>query len=421
MDYIDFKKEHILWIANEIHSKYTADPKNNINELRRIIEPWLTAVFQSEHLALLTGTGLTTAVCKLATGNDPKSMARIEFDSYKDPIKTNADNQAKEMGRGNANFEDDFRVAIELLKGLLILNKSQSTSLKDELNVHLITLIKELLQNESNILTSSNYEVAIKTLKRFLISFASRTATRDRLQIFTTNYDRFIEYALDLASIFTIDRFVGKIKPIFRTNKVELDYHYNPPGIRGEPRYVEGVVRYTKLHGSLDWKMDGKIISRVPLQFGPDKKTTDEIKNPLDTTVIFPNSAKGIETVFYPYSELFRDFSAAICRPNSVLVTYGYGFGDSHINQIIHDMLTTPSTHLVIISYGHADDRLTNFIKSCNPSQLTLLIGNHFADFTTLVDNYLPKAAIDRITERKHKIDEKRGEKQNLNVKEEES
>ena len=44
-----------------------------------------------------------------------------------------------------------------------------------------------------------------------------------------------------------------------------------------------------------------------------------------------------------------------------------------------------------------------------NLSQFTLLIGNHFADLKTLVDNYLPKAAIDRITKKMHNILRDRG------------
>src|SRR5690625_8010787 len=93
-------------------------------------------------------------------------------------------------------------------------------------------------------------------LKHFFISFLSRTATRDRLHIFTTNYDSFIEHALDLSAIHILDRFIGKLSPIMRMNKMELDYHYNPPGIRGEPRYVEGAARYTKLYGSLYWSFN---------------------------------------------------------------------------------------------------------------------------------------------------------------------
>jgi len=188
---------------------------------------------------------------------------------------------------------------------------------------------------------------------------------------------------------------------------MELDYHYNPPGIRGEPRYVEGVVRYTKLHGSLDWRLNNNEIRKEPIQFGDVPET---ILDPFDAKVIYPNSAKGIDTAYFPYSELFRDFSSATCRPNSVLITYGYGFGDTHINNIILDMMTIPSTHLVIISYDKADGRVEKFVNKCNPSQLTLLLGGHFGNLKTLVKNYLPKSAIDRISKRQAKVLEVRKE-----------
>lgn len=32
------------------------------NDLRSRVEPWLTSLFQSEHLSLLVGSGLTTAI-----------------------------------------------------------------------------------------------------------------------------------------------------------------------------------------------------------------------------------------------------------------------------------------------------------------------------------------------------------------------
>ena len=77
-----------------------------------------------------------------------------------------------------------------------------------------------------------------------------------------------------------------------RMHKMELDYHYNPPGIRGEPRYVEGVVRYTKLHGSLDWCITNEEIQKEPLPFGTELMDGD-ISDPYERYVIYPNSAKG--------------------------------------------------------------------------------------------------------------------------------
>lgn len=406
MDNVNWNNDHILYIANSIPEESDTP---DVKKLRSAIEPWLTAVFQSEHLSLLLGTGITSAVAFEAEVK-PQAMQRIDFKTKKDEISAFATEEAKRLSRGKANFEDDLRTAIELLKGLTIIKNENAKVLEKEINDQLRTIISNLIKTESFVLSATKGHAALLLLKRFLVSFSSRTATRDRLHIFTTNYDRFIEYALDSAGIYTLDRFVGKLNPTLRMHKMELDYHYNPPGIRGEPRYVEGVVRYTKLHGSLDWRFEDGDIYKDPLPFGC-KINESSIKNPYDTKVIFPNSAKGIDTAYFPYSELFRDFSTATCRPNSVLVTYGYGFGDSHINNIILDMMKIPSTHLVIISFDKADGRIQKFVEKCNPSQLTLLIGNHYGHLKTLADNYIPKSAIDRISDRKQKIDEKRNVK----------
>jgi len=234
-----------------------------------------------------------------------------------------------------------------------------------------------------------------------LLSFASRAASRERLHVFTSNYDRLIERGCDLAGLRIIDRFVGALNPVFRASRVEIDMHYNPPGIRGEPRFMEGVVRFTKLHGSVDWFFDKseRRIYRNGIPFGAPADHTDIPKRPVETAMIYPNPAKDIETTQYPYAELFRDFAAAVCRPNAVVVTYGYGFGDDHINRVLLDMLTIPSTHLVIVAYD-ANVRLKGFCAKTRDAQVSLLVGPHFADLSTLVENYLPKPALDYITGR---------------------
>jgi hypothetical protein len=199
------------------------------------------------------------------------------------------------------------------------------------LNTKLLAFIKTILSTERDFFSKlkaddSKAITAFNLLKSFILSFTSRAASRERLNIFTTNYDRFIELACDETGVLLLDRFKGKIQPIFRNTRLELDYHYNPPGIRGEPRYVEGVARITKLHGSIDWRFEDDKILKSLLPFGAADNHPEIPKRITEQVVIYPNSSKDIETAFYPYAELFRDFSSAICQPNSVLITYGYGF-----------------------------------------------------------------------------------------------
>ena len=53
------------WLASGIFPS-----KINLSSLRSGIEPWLTSLFQSEHLSLLIGTGLSYSLSKMATTSD---------------------------------------------------------------------------------------------------------------------------------------------------------------------------------------------------------------------------------------------------------------------------------------------------------------------------------------------------------------
>jgi hypothetical protein len=340
---------------------------------------------------------------------------------YANQIETSAQIAAQKSNRSIANIEDYIKIINELLKGLKILGNAFSDDKDkkiayDKLDDDLATTISKFaesisaIENSIALASENKREEAFAYLVNFLMSFASRTGTRERLNIFTTNYDRLIEAGSELAGLHLLDRFVGTLTPIFRSSRLDIDMHYNPPGIRGEPRYLEGVARFTKLHGSIDWVNTGTDIKRMGLPFGsrdlinflnaPGLEGSDVKK-----LMIYPNAAKDRETTEYPYVELFRDFATALCRPNGTLVTYGYGFGDEHINRIIRDMLTIPSTHLVIISYTDMGGRITaKYREMGRSSQISLIIGERLADFKTLVDYFLPKPSIDRASIRMNEL-----------------
>ncbi|TWU65502.1 hypothetical protein V7x_10490 [Crateriforma conspicua] len=389
------------------------EEKFGVRKLRERIEPWLTSLCQSEHLSMLLGSGLSNAVHCRATGKLLPGMSTYVFGNYNELIQAEAGRSAKACGRNKGNIEDQLRAANELLRGWEIeavcgntSAKETAQSIRQDISGILGSFAKSIYEGERGIAgaPANKREEAFNYLVSFLMSFASRSGTRDRLHLFTTNYDRVIEAGADAAGMHLLDRFVGSVSPVFRSSRLDLDIHYNPPGIRGEPRYLEGVARFTKLHGSLDWVDSDRTIRRIGLPFGGSstdlvKSAFAEISSDASQLMIYPNAAKDRETSFYPYTELFRDFAASLCRPNHTLVTFGYGFGDDHLNRIIEDMLTVPSTHLVVISY---DDPLQRIMKIYDElgrhAQVTLLLGNHVGEFGTLVDSYLPKPAIDRAT-----------------------
>ena len=85
-----------------------------ISTLRERIEPWLTALFQSEHFALLVGSGLTHAVHRLATGSTLPGMATANFGDFDTQITIAAKESAKRAARNEGNIEDQIRVSNEL-------------------------------------------------------------------------------------------------------------------------------------------------------------------------------------------------------------------------------------------------------------------------------------------------------------------
>lgn len=384
-------------------------------KLRPRIEPWLTALVQSEHLSLLVGSGLTHAVHGLGTEEALPGMGATSFDILDEEIAAEAKRAAALAGRDSGNFEDQIRAANELLRGLEIIastkagagpEQGQIKTLRDALKKALGSFAHAILEGERHLVSAAaeKREQAFNYLVSFLMSFASRSGTRERLHLFTTNYDRFMEAGADVAGLRLIDRFVGTLAPVFRASRLDVDLHYNPPGIRGEPRYLEGVARFTKLHGSIDWVDCDRTIRRIGLPFGAQDAAPYLTAAGLEGAdamrlMIYPNAAKDRETAAHPYVELFRDFAAAICRPNSTVVCFGYGFGDEHINRVLEDMLTIPSAHLVVIAYGDPLGRIMRtYERLGRHAQVTLLIGDHLGDLRTLVDHYLPKPAIDRTT-----------------------
>ena len=404
---------------------------------REQIEPWLAALLQAEHLNLLVGSGFTTAIAKKAAV-EAVDMARVELKcEYAKAVNEAAKNAAKRLRRDTPNLENQIQSIGELIGGLKVFASGASSDNVDdqplakakrllsewesELDRILHDLLNEILTMEHGVakhLEGGTDENKAHTthglLSGFLLPFASRTVSRDRLHIFTTNYDRLLEYGCDLTGLRVLDRFVGNLMPVFRASRLGIDLHYNPPGLQGEPYYLEGVVRLTKLHGSLDWRTKPSLsgrpdVIRCALPFGAPNNHPEIPKSARERLLIYPNAAKDVETLEYPYAELFRDFAAAVCRPNAVLVTYGYGFGDDHINRVLRDMLSLPSTHLIIISYDQAGGRLPRFYSSiAGKSQITLLVGSHFGDLKTLVTEYLPRAATERTVRRMAEILRKR-------------
>ena len=110
-------------VDNNQVSSWFAEGGFTESDLRSRVEPWLTALFQSEHLSLLAGSGLTSSVQFAVTESSGNGMGNPDPKSYYcEQIKKEATESSARMGRGKEpNIEDYLRVQNELLRGLKII------------------------------------------------------------------------------------------------------------------------------------------------------------------------------------------------------------------------------------------------------------------------------------------------------------
>ena len=104
-----------------------ADDTFGPKKLRPRIEPWLTALVQSEHLSLLLGSGLTHGIHAIAMADPLPGMSTIVFGVLNEEIENEAKRAAKLAGRDTVNFEDHVRAVNGLLRGLDIIVSTKET------------------------------------------------------------------------------------------------------------------------------------------------------------------------------------------------------------------------------------------------------------------------------------------------------
>ena len=128
------------------------DEKINNAIFRKRIEPWLTSLFQSEHLSLLCGSGVTNAISNIAKAGDGASMKPQEFSVFKNEIDNAAKISANKSGRGEGNIEDQIRAANDFLRGLKIMkNDEDAAKLETDLNGIIDQFANSILLSEKAI------------------------------------------------------------------------------------------------------------------------------------------------------------------------------------------------------------------------------------------------------------------------------
>ncbi|WP_279090017.1 SIR2 family protein [Bartonella apis] len=232
--------------------------------------------------------------------------------------------------------------------------------------------IKEIICADQKFIDSGDKNTEIKDYKEFLenidkILFERKTSILPRqANIFSTNYDLFVEYAADLLpNIVLNDGFVRSYalnNRLVYKPEVFFDRRYRGDG--QFEKYAEiPTINLIKLHGSLSWGVqDNEVYFTKPilpeldvLENCTSKNCTSEIKDHLKKiAVILPIMSKFHDTLFERiYYESFRILSKSMDSENAVLISFGFSFNDEHILDIVRRSLRNPTAQLIIFSYSY--------------------------------------------------------------------
>lgn len=212
----------------------------------------------------------------------------------------------------------------------------------------------------------------------------TRPLNLKRVNVFTLNYDTLVEHAADSEGVVLMDGFVGTQRRAFRPESYEQDLYFPAETTEGRVHRFDRVLHLYKLHGSITWTASAPTIDNP---YGIESTTFSP--GGIAPVLIYPTPAKYGETLGMPYSELFRRFSGALVRPQSVLFVIGYGFGDEHVNAIIRQALAVPSFTLVIVDPGPKSGFVAN-LRGQHDRRVWVAEGPTVGTLSGFVEHILP-------------------------------
>lgn len=214
--------------------------------------------------------------------------------------------------------------------------------------------------------TIGNYEEFLRVIEEILTSRRTTLLPR-QVTIFSTNYDLFVERASTACPTALLNDGFGRTpglgvgmeyssRNFFRTT-------YNTGNLY-EYKVEIPSINLIKLHGSLSW---AKAVHGITLVSGaapvPGDPTLAEKRSFVDKlAVVLPQASKFRETLMdRTYYDLLRIYANALDRENTLLVTFGFSFGDEHIRDITIRALKNPTLRLMIFAFnGTARDRFSD-------------------------------------------------------------
>jgi len=305
-------------LANLIDISKSVKRLSFLNRLSRII--------QSTNLNFLIGSGCSNPAIK-DLGNKEKEISEAR--------KKGEEEKANQLMH-------DF--LLPFLDNTKLLIDNNITIISDTINIY-----KSFIRNI--------YDILFNRKNNILPSQAI---------VFSTNYDLFIEYAMNdfNENLLLCDGFK-------RTSNINKDYYFSSTEYFNSVFNTGNLYRYKveiptinliKLHGSLNWfKNNNKIIQSFShiekAEIIKNSKEPSEIKlfNSLFNIVLPQDNKLQLTTLDEIYYDLLRIYSNELDKENTVLLADGFSFEDQHIREITIRALKNKTFNLIIFAYNEND------------------------------------------------------------------
>lgn len=216
------------------------------------------------------------------------------------------------------------------------------------------TLIDEKNKASLESQTAEKLEEYIDFIQMILniLNISNSRQTPKNANIFTTNYDLFIEKAVDNLS--DSNRFVFNDGANGYFNRILDSSNYNRVvSYKGlNDNYISEIPSLTliKPHGSVNWKKDaGRIFIKNYV-----------VRNPV---LVHPTGYESQETFLNNhFHEMLRVFQLELDKPQSVLFVIGFSFQDKHIAKMVTRALKNPE--LIVYAFGYTDNDKNTFLDN---------------------------------------------------------
>lgn len=214
-------------------------------------------------------------------------------------------------------------------------------------------------------LTQENYIKFISILENILIKRRTGLLPR-RANIFTTNYDLFIEDAATYRHNLILNDGFTHRKNIYNEYIYDSKSFYRSIYNTGN-FYNYSVelptINLIKLHGSLSWKKEGddvyyKIPPIKPIRFEDSQNQKDWVNQ---HALVLPRKEKFKETVLENiYYDLLRTYSNELDKEGTLLIVFGFSFADEHIELLTKKALRNTTLKLMIFAYNESSTESYN-------------------------------------------------------------